>query len=212
MKFYVFDTLDTDNTAMDAVEGTDTLATGPYPSCPRCGGPAGWRDWLPPFVVELELWRGGFADVALMVPDLILSERFCQTYQSAGLSGLKGFEPVSVSKVSRRHKMTGRQPAYFRARPIESTAGVDSTASGCVWDPAPTCNLCRSGAGAPKSWKRIVLEPNTWLGEDIFFPRGWKDMLVTDRFKMACDHNRLQVPPLVPAEEFARDYTAVAAK
>ena len=203
MKFYVIDPFDAARTPLDALKGF-AFETGPCPRCPKCGGFAGWRDWLPPLKAELELFSREFGDLAMMTPDLLISERFSQIYHAAGLTGLRGFEPVEITKVRRRRKTTGTPPRYFRARPVQSMAAVDGAASECEWDPAPTCDLCR--VSARTRWKRIIVEPGTWSGEDIFFPRGAKDFMVSARFKDVCDENDLKTPPLVSAETFGHDF------
>ena len=189
---------------MDAVVPPDALETGPVPYCAKCGDCVGPREWLPPFKVELALWRGDFTDLATMAGrDLLVSEHFSRVYKDAGLTGLRGFDPVEIVKVKRRRRASRSSPKYLHVRPARSLAAFDAAASDCEWDHAPTCDLCRTGSR--KRWKRVILEPGSWCGEDIFIPRGLNEVMVSSLFKDVCDANMLKTPPLVDAKAYHFD-------
>ena len=135
--------------------------------------------------------------------DLLISERFAHTYRETGLIGLRGFSPVEIKSVRCRYKMKAPRPKYLYAVPVESMAAFDSIGSECEWETAPNCELCRSGARI--RWKRTLLEPGTWSGEDIFIARGSTEILVSHRFKTMCEHHHLIIPPLIPAETYGKD-------
>jgi hypothetical protein len=74
-------------------------------------------------------------------------------------------------------------------------------ASGVVRDGEPACEECRIG-GITKRISRVVLEAD-WSGEDVFFARGLPGtILVSERFKLLCDHGGLANCALVAAEDF----------
>jgi hypothetical protein len=199
LKFFVIDDA-ASHSPMGALAGRG-FKTGPSPCCPKCGGFAGWPEWLPPRKAELELFTREFADLAPMSGnDLLISERFAQMYRETGLIGLRGFSPVEIKGVRCRYKMKVPRPKYLYAVPAESMAAFDSVASECEWEVPPACDLCRGGARI--RWKRTLLEPGAWSGEDIFSARGSTEIMVSCRFKTMCDDHGLKIPRLVPAETY----------
>src|ERR1700722_5914669 len=163
---------------------------GDAPRCPKCGDFIGMMPRLPPFRVELETWGRRFGDLAFGVSnDVLASERFKDAFLSSGLTGFSGFMPVQVTKVTaRRGKIPKPMPSYFVAVPGRSRAAVDDRASGIDYEKRWTCEECR--IGHTKRLRRLVLEPNTWSGEDVFIPRGLPGPVVTsERFKQFCDRH-----------------------
>ena len=58
-----------------------------------------------------------------------------------------------------------------------------------------------------KRLRRIVLQPNSWSGEDVFFARGLPGtILTTERFKSLSDSAELANCSLVLAEAFSFNY------
>jgi hypothetical protein len=57
-----------------------------------------------------------------------------------------------------------------------------------------------------KRWNRIIIDPKTWTGEDIFEPRGLSDFIASDRFKEVCKANDVKNAYFIPAEEYAYDF------
>jgi hypothetical protein len=137
--------------------------------------------------------------------EILVSERFKSLYQESGLTGLSAFDPVKIVKVVRRRKLIGQPPRYYRAEIARSRAAIDQSASEFVWGEPPTCPECRQG-NPIKRWSRIIIEPGTWSGEDMFQPRGLGRILVTDRFKEFCEINEVKNAYFVPAEHFGHDF------
>jgi hypothetical protein len=162
--------------------------------------------WLPPFRVEVEAWGKGFGDLALANGcDALVSDRFHSLYREHGLTGLSGFEPVEVVKV-KRHRPFGQElPSYRRVAVRQARAAVDVRASGMELD-APPCGECRI-AEEMKGAGRLVIEPETWRGEDLFVPRGLPSTVLTsERFKEFCDAFRITNAVLVPADQYSFDF------
>src|SRR5262245_4030137 len=103
MNFYVVQRrvkkhLPFDDAAVDAFDPTRSKLGAPA-SCERCGKPTGWGEWLPPFKVQLETWGRRYGDIVELTRanEILVSERFRRVYESSGLVGLSGFEPVEIT-------------------------------------------------------------------------------------------------------------------
>ncbi|HOA53542.1 MAG TPA: hypothetical protein PKI05_14910, partial [Thermogutta sp.] len=186
----------------------DDAVIGEPPRCEACGHPVGMRAWLPPVRVNFEVCRDGYCDFVFPpVNDILVSSRFKQIYESEGLTGLSGFDPVEIVKIKPKRRAKEPPPAYFRVFVARSQAVVDPEASG--FDPPadkPVCPVCRIGSNR-KRWKKLVIQPGTWSGEDVFFPRGCTgDIIVSERFKMVCEAHGVTNALLIPVEEYGYDF------
>jgi hypothetical protein len=58
-----------------------------------------------------------------------------------------------------------------------------------------------------RRWQRVILEPGSWTGEDIFHARGLPATYITsERFKEVCERYRIANAVLIPAEEYGYDF------
>lgn len=180
---------------------------GPGPRCKRCNLSLGSKTWLPPYQIEVETWGKQYGDVVRSGNDLIVSDRFREAYEQAGLTGLEAFEPVEVVKVThRRGKPQETMPSYFKATIVRSRTTVDQEASGMVWEgDGELCPECLIG-GLFKRRERLVIKAETWSGEDVFFPRGINCPVVSERFRTLFDQQGLVGAVLIPAEEDRVDF------
>jgi len=212
MGFYVF------KLAIEAAKGETEFSdvrpvrTGDAPICEKCGGFVGMLTCLPPYRVELELWDSVFGDVAFGPGgDLLISDRFRTAWMKRGLTGLQGFDLVEVVKV-KRHKRNkpdlSERPDYYRVSAVRSQAAIDDTRSEVEREGDKVCPACRTGEkGGVKRARRVVLEPGTWAGEDIFVARGLPGTyLVSERFKSFFDEYEITSARLIPAEEYSFDF------
>lgn len=187
--------------------------TGEAPKCRECSKYIGALPWLPPYRVELELWDRVFGDVAFGPGDeLLVSERFKTLWHERGLIGLEGFHPVEIVKV-KRHKRRkpdlAERPNYYCVTVIRSRAAIDDGRSGLEREDPVVCLACRTGKKSCiiKRAKRIVLEPSTWAGEDIFIARGLPGTyLASERFKSFWEDYKITSATLIPAEEYSFDF------
>jgi len=177
---------------------------GDAPLCPKCGGPIGMLVRLPPIRAELETLGKRFGDLAFGVSnDTLVSERFRDAFLSSGLTGLSGFLLAKIVKIiARRGMISSPMPKYFFAMPGRSRAAVDDRASAMDYERRWTCEECR--IGRMKRLKRLVLEPGTWSGEDVFIPRG--TVVTSERFKEFCDRHAFTNCLLIPAEQYHFDH------
>jgi hypothetical protein len=196
-----------DDALTDAASSPDRISLGKRSLCTRCRKPVGWGEWLPPFSVSIDTWGRKFGDLVEVISsnEMLASERFRHVYQASGLVGLSGFEPVKIDQIWRYRDLAGMAPPYFRAKPALSIAAIDSVASECEWKEPPSCELCREGD--IKRWQRIIFEPKSWSGEDIFYSRGLPyALMASERFKEFCEANGIRNVTFLPAESYGCDF------
>lgn len=180
--------------------------TGSAPKCPACGAFTGMLPLLPPLRFELETWGSRFGDLGFRGSgDLLVSERFKDEFLKSGLIGFPEFVPAEITKVVSRRRINKPAPRYFLARPVQSRTAVDTRASGIDYGRPWTCPECRSGL--IKRLRRLVLEPGTWSGEDVFVARGLPGTTITSqRFKEFCDRHAFSNCVLIPADQYHFDF------
>jgi hypothetical protein len=180
---------------------------GDAASCPACGGPVSLLTWLPPYRVVLKLYGKEFGDF-VFIPggdDFLVSQKFREVYVSNRLTGLSGFDAVEVLNVKTRRKRILPPPNYFRVSPNYGQTALDLKASGFEWHEPPKCDYCREATKI--RWQRLIVEEGTWSGEDAFRPRGLSGtVMVTQRFKDACEQNGITNAFFTPAELAGHDF------
>jgi hypothetical protein len=177
---------------------------GSADKCPMCGGYISMLHWLEPRLARLVLHGTEFGDVVHSGSLLLVTSRFREAYQREGMAGLGEFGPVEIVKVKPKRLMP-HCPTYFHVEVKRSRAALDSDASGLVCSEPASCEECRTtGIDAVA---RVVLEPNTWSGEDIFESRGLPGTnLVTERFKRICENSGITNVKFIPSEEYSFDF------
>jgi hypothetical protein len=166
--------------------------------------------WLPPHRAELEALGQDFGDIAFGPGlEFLVSEQFKEPWCKTELVGLEGFFPVEIAKVKKHKKIGGSVPNYFCVSVVRSRAAIDVVASGLERNDgtgAEVCPECRLGPGVRRA-QRIVLEPSTWSGEDIFIARGLPGTYIaSERFKGFCERNQMKNAVLIPALEYSFDF------
>lgn len=210
MKFFALGNLKVgrgNDAVTDFVPVGDAL-TGDAPRCEACGRYVGLRPLLAPVRVELEGWGASWGDIAFGPGDqLLVSEKLKRAAAEAGLGGFVHLDPVVVEKVKRRRpSIKGNPPNYWLATIARSRAMLDGSASGLERDDEAVCPECGLG-GVIKRLRRIVLRPDTWSGEDVFFARGLPGtIIVSERFQSLCQTEGLAVGALIGAEAFGFDH------
>lgn len=190
------------------VDDLEPVNLGNAAHCQRCSGAIGLLEWLPPYRVELVLHGEELGDFIEPSGDsLLVSERFAQAFREEGLTGLEGFHPVEVVRV--RRKRRGPKPAhvphYLAVTACFSRAAVDLARSRIVYaDDPPTCEDCREAT--KNAIYGYTLEPGTWMGEDIFRPRGLYGCLtVSERFARFVERHGFTNMRLTPTEQLVWD-------
>lgn len=208
MRFFVLDQPE----AAKARPVTEYLTAQPVhngeaPRCPVCGGVTGLLPWLPPHRAELEIRSEGFGDIAFGSADeLLVTDRFRACFEDAGLTGLREFHPVEVTRVKGPGAKRLAWAQYLCVALAPSRAAVDLGQSGIVIEGDAVCAECRQG-GLIKRGNRVIIEANTWQGEDMFIARGLPGTVLTsERFKAFCDLNAITGAVLVEASRYAFDF------
>jgi hypothetical protein len=175
--------------------------------CPKCGSAISMLPWLPPYRARLLLHGEELGDFIECTGDeLLVSERFAQAFQEEGLTGLTGFHPVEIVRVSRKRR--GPKPSYVPSyqvvTPCFGRATVDMAHSHIRYESPPTCEECLSTSKNAVHGYRLV--PGTWQGEDIFHPRGLQGFLtVSERFEHFVARHGFTNMRLTPTEQYVWD-------
>jgi len=208
MKFFVLSNPNVGRTSTATMfTPVDGSPTGEAVRCPVCGNFIGMLPLLSPVRVELETWGTQFADIGFGPGDEILvSERFWNFYRTAGLKGLVDVGSAEIVKLTAHGKMRQPMPHYLCCRAGRSRAAIDVVASGLERDKSQACDDCRQ-AGITKRLKQLVLESDSWSGEDIFFARGLPGtILVSQRFQELFEIHQFCNCSPTPAEQFSFDH------
>lgn len=189
----------------------EPIMLGPPLVCPVCGQMVSGRVWLDPHRVELRRWGRRFGDIVFGPGDhLLVSERFVNAWAQSRLTGLTGFDPVEIVKVTRRGEGEDIPPAYWHVEAVRSKAAIDEQRSGIEWDGDQTvCRECRFRGDDCEIIRldRVILEPEPLPTEDLFYPRGlWGVLLASDRFAEFCLQHQFLNALLIPAEDFSFRY------
>lgn len=208
MKFYVLEAPESHQTDAETMcLDVDTTRMGPAPRCPACDAFIGMLRPLPPRQVEIALGGRRFGDLGFgLGTNLLVSQRFRDPFLQSGLTGLSGFTPAEVVEVIARFgRVPTPIPNYFVAEPERSRAVIDDRACGIDYSQRWKCKECKSGIMI--RLRRLVLEPGSWSGEDVFVARGLYGTIITsERFKQFCDRHAFSNCVLVDAEHFHFDY------
>jgi hypothetical protein len=185
----------------------DGSPTDDAPRCDICGKFRGMRPLLLPIHLEINTLGPRWGDVAFGSGDqIVISEKLKRLYTDNSMTGFSGFDPVMIARKNCHSTDAGSPPKYWLASIHRSRAAIDDTASGLVRDGSPVCEECRLG-GIIKRTARVVLEPGSWTGEDIFIARGLPGtILVSDGFKQLFESNSLVGSEFVATESYHFDY------
>lgn len=208
MNFFVLQNPKTgDGTAVTDFVPADGSRTGEAPRCPSCGKNLGMLPLLSPIRVELKVWGTDFGDIVFgPSEEFLVSDRFWECYKLSGLTGLIHVGPAEVVSKKSHWTLCERAPRYQCCRVGRSKAAVDDAKSGLVREERSPCGECRLG-GIIRRAQRVILESNSWSGEDIFFARGLPGtVLASEKFEAFCRDNRMSNCLLVSAETFSFDH------
>ena len=149
------------------------------PQCPKCKRAIGMLPWLPPYNAWLKQPQNIGDFVSCFGGATFLgSERFLKALQKYKLKGVERSYPIQIVKIGSRGKSPQEEiPKLFGIDIQHTLCRVDYNSSKVKWTEPPKpnyCSICGPGGGAEggilKSISKIVLEPNTWSGEDFFIP------------------------------------------
>lgn len=212
MKFFVIDKRPKDgpreqfrtNFTLDG-----SVATDDAPRCPVCSAFVGMLRAVPPIRVHLETWGEDFGDCAFWMDSFLVSARFREHFTSSALKGLSGFDKAEVLSHRRYGKVRGAPPEYFLVRPKTGAARIDVVASGIerTKGTVPSCEYCQTGAGSIERWRSVIVDENSWEGDDLFYAYGLSGaLLASARFVTWARDYDFRNLWLRPSEESAHDF------
>jgi len=170
--------------------------------CEACHKPVGPLPWLPPYRAEIHLSGREFGDIAFGAGySVLVSDRFREAYEGAGLTGLDQFCCVEVVRISGRRRSGKEPPVYYKTDVRRGRAYVDDELSGIARERPLSCLACRREP--LYRVERVVIAEGSWGGEDIFVARGLPGRyIVSERFKSVAEANELRNVVLIPAEQY----------
>lgn len=181
------------------------------PVCPACHQTVGMLKWLPPHQVKLSsadprkwcdfVWGAGF--------NLLASSRFREIYEQEGLKGIVLFYPqAEIVRIGNRKtgELPSNLPVYHETEIEMLGPELDMVASSVVLSRGSTerCHYCHIVLNGRKlRQERVVINPLSWQGEDIFAPRGNPQFIVSERFRRVVEGNGLTNASFIPCEKYA---------
>lgn len=182
------------------------VANAPVGNAERCAACGRWITMLPllpPSKVDLTAWGPQYGDLALgSASVLLVSPRTYEHFLSDGLTGMENLGPAKIVRVKAHNRDMGAPPRYIAVRVAHSNAAIDVAASGLITDGEGICPKCRLG-GIITRISRLVLESDTWSGEDIFVARGLPSTFIaSERFADLCRRHELTNCHLIPADNY----------
>jgi hypothetical protein len=205
MQFFVVGDRRTEDLNYDAdVSGMKPENIGEAPRCPVCNEFVGMLPWLPPYHAEIVVHGKMLGDWVRRGMDVLVSDRFRQAWQDAGLRGIEEFSPVERLRV--RPARLGRRPlSYYHIQPRHYGTQVDLEHSLIDYGGPVTCEKCK--AGSLDSVRGFAIDESSWTGEDLFVPWGLNgDIVVTDRVRQLRDEHGLTNMNMTPVEEYLLDF------
>jgi len=187
-------------------EMVEPILLGEPRRCPACGRPLSLKEWLPPHSVKLSSAKPGkWGDFIWVLGALSVSGRFRETYQAEGLTGIEHFYPVmEIVRVGKRKTgdLPEELPTYSMVKIKWNGANLDDTGSEVVRKDSPL--RCTFDRGSVRAYSRVVLEPGSWDGSDIFEARGLPaKIIVSERFRSVVEKQGLTNAWFIPAENYA---------
>jgi hypothetical protein len=146
---------------------SDNFKVGDADRCPVCNGAVSMLKLRAP--IEIKFSNSFLGDFVYgEISPFIVSEDVLNAFAKTRLIGIEEFIPVVIAN----GKLKGKQvhTGYYLPQIARSEARIDEVGSQMVRSGKPICFECRRGT-IIDSFERLVLQPNTWSGEDIFYAK-----------------------------------------
>jgi hypothetical protein len=181
---------------------TDPVHLGDAPRCGSCRRFIGGRPWLPPHRAELTLhgskW-GDFAFRGAVGEDFLMSSSAAAAFQDSDLTGLTGFEPVEVARVS---GTSTAAPEYVHVAVQIGSARIDEARSSLRRSGDVECHDC-GVAGMLDAIHGFAVSSESWTGDDVFIALGLPGTpIVSERFKNWAEAAQLTNVQFTPTGAF----------
>lgn len=174
---------------------------GDAPRCPSCGKYISMRVWLPPYRARLTAGTKSSAPGDVITgpgfQGFMASERFIAELERANLKGIERWEPVEIARLRNRVFKLGILPVAKTRVNLHEMRPIFSG------DP-PDCHTC--GAATIESYEGVVVDEDSWTGDDIFKVTNLGILVVTEPFADFIAAGQFDGVSLVPAAEFVPSY------
>lgn len=180
------------------------------PRCPVCNRAVGMLYWLPPYEVIIKQPRrigdfvAGSGDC-----DFLISERCLNLFHQQGLTGIQAVLPITVTRMGTTAAARQLKPPPLYGVYLEHTlTRLKYDEMGIIWGEEPQtpyCQVCGPGGGGGPGWwmsrERVVVDPLSWTGEDIFFAmNGPGTILLSQKAADVILENGLTNATVIPCE------------
>ncbi len=187
----------------DTMDPIHIGASADRQKCPGCGKGVGSLPWMPPFRATVRAYGKQLGDVAFASSDILVSQKFRQTWTAAQLKGIDTFHPLDRLRV-RPARLGRKTPTYFYVNPQRFGARVDLSRSLIEYNNLSPCLYCLHGN--LESARGFAIDEASWTGEDLFIAWGIPgSLIVTDRVRQLRDDYDLKNVTLTPVEKFFWD-------
>jgi hypothetical protein len=187
------------------------------PRCAGCGCFVGGCQWLEPHDVVLKQPRqvGDFVSGPGGC-DFLVSRPCLEALQNAMLRGIKRSFPINVVRMGTTKKGMGLPvPELWGVDVIHSNTRADFSRMDVEWSgnppSGPRCPVCGCGGsgGWLKSWKRVVIEQNSWSGDDLFHAVNFTGkVILSARAAGIVASGGFTNARLIPCEDYAYSFNA----
>jgi hypothetical protein len=133
------------------------------------------------------------------------------------LTGMDRLFPITVSRMGTTRKSNDApRPKLLGIDVPHMLARVEHDRMGVEWSQQPGVNHCRvcgpgggGNGGTRRSWQRVVVEEQSWSGEDLFFAINFPGtILVSERAAAVIRGEGWTNVTATPAEEYAYAFSA----
>jgi hypothetical protein len=174
---------------------------GDAPRCPSCGKYISMRPWLPPYRARLKAGTKSSAPGDVITgpgfKGFMASDRFIAEFERAKLTGIERWEPVEIARLPNRVFKLGLLPVAKTRANLREMRPIFSG------DP-PDCQTC--GAATIESYEGVVVDQDSWTGDDIFQFTNLGILMVTEPFVDFITAGKFDGVMLVPAAEFVPSF------
>jgi hypothetical protein len=187
------------------------------PKCPKCGSAVGGRIWQPPYDVILKQPRhiGDFIDGPGGC-NFLVTEKVLAIYDNEKLSGIETRIPITVKRMGTTKNAKELIPPRITGIYITHSLTQEKwDEMGIIWQTPPIndfCQLCgpasgnKRGGAIRRSRERIVINDNTWQGEDIFYSINGSGIILSEKAALLFKDNKLTNISIIPCEDARHSY------
>jgi len=188
-----------------------------FPTCEVCGSPVGPLRWIEPYVVDIKQPRKvGDLLYGAGGPSFVASEKFITLVEDVKLTGVERILTVRIRKMGTTQKGNSyHQPKLYGVDVKHTKTRVEFDKMDVEWSHLPAADYCKNcgpgGGGKNGVWRkidRVVVDLNTWSGEDLFFPINFAgQVFLSSRAANLIKKANLENVTIIPCEEYSYRFT-----